>query len=101
MRLKEIRKNVGASPQQLAELLGISVQSYYRYENGQNEPSLPALIKLADYFGVSLDYLCGRNFSAISQVDETDVEILDGIKKLSSQQKERVIGYIACLHGNN
>ena len=32
-----------------------------RYENGEREPSISDLIKIADYFGVSLDYLVGRS----------------------------------------
>ena len=34
---------------------------YYRYEQGERQPTLPVLIALADYFDVSLDYLVGRS----------------------------------------
>lgn len=39
---------------------GISRVSYYRYESGERLPTLDVLIALADYFGVSIDYLVGR-----------------------------------------
>ena len=46
---------------QVAEVLGISQPSYIRYENGKAEPSLENLVKLADLYDVSIDYLCGRS----------------------------------------
>ena len=45
--------------QYLASLLNIKQQSYIRYEYGTGEPSLQTLIKLAQIFGVTTDYLLG------------------------------------------
>ncbi len=45
---------------QIAKYLHITQPSYIRYENGTAEPSIDTLIRLADLFDVSLDYLCGR-----------------------------------------
>ena len=44
----------------IAEENNIPLRTYQRYEYGEREPSLSTLIKLADYFNVSLDYLAGR-----------------------------------------
>ncbi len=44
----------------MAEHLGITTRAYQMYENGTNGPGVDNLIKLADYFDVSLDYLVGR-----------------------------------------
>ena len=44
----------------MAEKLGISQPSYIRYENGSSEPSQENLVKIADIFDVSVDYLLGR-----------------------------------------
>ena len=59
--LVEQRKLNHLTQRQVAEYLGISQPSYIRYENGKSEPTIPNLIKLADLFDVSIDYLCGRN----------------------------------------
>ena len=48
--------------QELAEALNVSQQSISRYENGKHYPDLPALIEIADYFDVPLDYLVGRTW---------------------------------------
>lgn len=60
MRLKELRKAKGLTQHQLANELGISQQAYARYEKGDREPKISTLIKLADYFDVSVDYLIGH-----------------------------------------
>lgn len=59
-KLKEMRKMCGLTQQKVAEKLGISQPSYIRYENGTAEPTLENLVKLADLFDVSVDYLLGR-----------------------------------------
>lgn len=59
-RLIEQRKLNKLTQRQLANILNISQPSYIRYENGTAEPNLTNLVKLADYFDVSVDYLLGR-----------------------------------------
>lgn len=59
-RLIEQRKLNRLTQRQMAEYLQIAQPSYIRYENGSAEPSLENLVKLADYFDVSVDYLLGR-----------------------------------------
>ena len=58
--LLSLRKKAGLSQKDLAEKLGFSYHSYRRYESGETEPTLSALVRIADYFAVSLDYLTGR-----------------------------------------
>lgn len=58
--LKELRAKKGISQQGLAEAIGISQQSVNKYENHKIEPDIATLIKIADYFDVTLDYLVGR-----------------------------------------
>ncbi|MBQ8229801.1 MAG: helix-turn-helix transcriptional regulator [Clostridia bacterium] len=59
-RLIEQRKLNKVTQRQLAEYLQITQPSYIRYENGSAEPNLDKLVKIADYFDVSVDYLLGR-----------------------------------------
>lgn len=58
--LIELRKLNRLTQRDVARHLGISQPSYTRYENGKSEPTIENLIKLADLFDVSIDYLCGR-----------------------------------------
>lgn len=62
-RLKELRKKHKISQLKLALDLNMNQNSISRYENGEREADYETLIKFADYFGVSLDYLLGRTDS--------------------------------------
>ena len=57
----ELRKANKYTQKQVAEVLNITQPSYIRYENGKAEPSLENLVKLADLYDVSIDFLCGRS----------------------------------------
>lgn len=60
MRLKEIRKSKGISQLKLAMDLNTSQNTISRYETGEREPGIAELIKISDYFNISVDYLLNR-----------------------------------------
>ena len=60
-RLKELRKRRNISQLKLALDLNMNQNSISRYENMEREADYKTLIKFADYFGVSIDYLLGRD----------------------------------------
>ena len=60
-RLRDLRENHDKTQQDIADILGTSQTMYARYERGANELPLRHLLKLADYYGVSADYLLGRS----------------------------------------
>ena len=60
MRLKMLREKKGISQLKLALDLGLNQNSISRYESGIREADYKTLIKFADYFNVSLDYLLER-----------------------------------------
>ena len=60
MRLKELRTKKGISQLRLATELNTTQNTISRYETGEREPGIDELIKIADYFNVSVDYLIGR-----------------------------------------
>lgn len=59
-RLKKLRKDKKLTQTEVAAALNITVRQYQRYESGEQTTTLDNLIALADFFDVSLDYLCGR-----------------------------------------
>ena len=60
MRLREIRKEKGISQLKLAMELNTNQNTISRYETGDREPGINELIRIADYFNVSIDYLLER-----------------------------------------
>lgn len=60
-RLRELRLQRGMTQTQVGDLIGVSCVTVGRYEAGEREPSNAKISALADYFGVSIDYLIGRD----------------------------------------
>ncbi len=59
-RLVELQQKHNLLKKDIANAVGVSIMGYYRYEHGEREPSSSVLIKLAELFDVSIDYLVGR-----------------------------------------
>ena len=59
-RLCALRKERKLSRKDVSERLEIAERTYQRYENAEREPTASVLIKMADFYGVTIDYLVGR-----------------------------------------
>ena len=59
-RLRDLREDADLNQTDIAEYLGIQQTAYSRYERGMRTIPLEHLIRLADFYNVSLDYLVGR-----------------------------------------
>ncbi|MEE3395471.1 MAG: helix-turn-helix transcriptional regulator [Candidatus Onthomonas sp.] len=59
-RLRQCRKEAGLTQWQVAVYCDITEKAYQNYELMTREPKLEILVKIADWYGVSLDYLTGR-----------------------------------------
>ena len=60
-RMKQCRKEMGYTQGQVAIYCDITEKAYQNYELMTREPKLDILVRIADLYGVSLDYLVGRN----------------------------------------
>ena len=58
--IRKLRTDMGYTQKQVAEILGVSQNTYSQYEIGILNYPVDALVKLADFYGVSVDYLLGR-----------------------------------------
>lgn len=59
-RIRDLREDNDKTQQEVADYLSTSQTMYARYERGANEMPIRHLIKLADFYGVSTDYILGR-----------------------------------------
>lgn len=73
--LLQLRKSKKLSQQAVADLLGISATAYQNYEYGKTELNYTGLRKLADFYGVSTDYLLGREKPKPKKITPTDAEL--------------------------
>ena len=92
LRIKQLREEKGISQLEFAKRINLTQQSVSAYEKGIREPSLDILKAIADFFGVSTDYLLGksdvRNPEEVEvDMDEVDVAFASGIKGLNETNK--------------
>ncbi len=59
-RIRDLREEKNMTQKQIAELLGMSQTGYSKYETGENDIPTAVLIKLADFYNISIDYMLGR-----------------------------------------
>ena len=90
-RLSELRDDHKLSQKQLAEQLGVTVQTISEYENNKMCPSLEKAKRLAIIFDVSLDYLCGLTDELISYKRENCITLP---KNQSVTAKNEILHFI-------
>ncbi len=59
-RIRELREDRELTQKQIAQILGMSQTGYSKYETGENDIPTSVLVKLADFYQTSVDYLLGR-----------------------------------------
>lgn len=98
--LRTLRKALKQTQTDIATYLGITVSAYGNYELGQREPDISTLNKLADYFGVTVDYLLGRPDT--TQTPDPDLQRLLSVwHSLSDTAKMRLLAYADGLKDND
>lgn len=88
-RIRELRENAGLRQIDVANVTGIDQKTLSNYETEKTNPDSYALIRLADFFNVSIDYLVGRIDDTFSSEERREIskkidsikKELDGIKK--------------------
>lgn len=83
-RISQLRQAMGISMKEAARRLGLPYTTYVGYEKGTREPATDTLLSLADFFGVSLEYLLGREPQSI------------GLLPMPKLRQLPMLGTIAC-----
>lgn len=95
-RLKELRLNNGLKQSDLLKKFNLSSARYSQYENDKRVPDYELLIKFADFYNVSIDYLLGRtNVIKPENIDEDD--LLSKINTADSETKASVEQFLNYL----
>jgi HTH-type transcriptional regulator, competence development regulator len=87
-RLKSLRLQKKLTHQDMANFLGITRQGYSKYENGQSQPDIETINKLAQFFNVTTDYLLGRTDNPIPPEKDDIPEELNTLAKINQLIKE-------------
>lgn len=91
-RIKLLREEKNIKQDELAKILSISPSAVGMYERDEREPNDEITLKLAEYFGVSTDYLLGKSDIRNPEetkinIDEAEVSFLTGVKGLNETNK--------------
>lgn len=82
-RLKELRRKVGKSQEEIARMIGISRARYSHYENNYVEPDIQLIKKLAAIYNVSTDYLLGFDAKQLEgeQLDDEFISFVQDLER--------------------
>ena len=103
-KLKELREKNGKTQLDISKFLGVTYQTIYKYEKDIAVPPADAIVKLAEYFNVSTDYLLGR--TNIPNIDEP-VAIAASTKnridlsEVDDEDKEAIMRFIEMAKNKN
>lgn len=94
-RLKLLREERGLFQKDIATLLNVSIPAVNQYESGKRDMSTETVVKLAEYFGVSTDYLLGKSDNRNSDIPVSKIPILGTVKAgYDWLAEENIIDYI-------
>ena len=97
--MKDLRLQFGKSQSEIAKVADVSQSNYSKYELGKLVPDMNVLIKLANYYQVSLDYLCERPFNNnLGYIPEDKRELVKQIIELDKEKSIYVRGVIDTLN---
>ncbi len=95
-RIRDLREDMDLRQIDLANATGIDQKTISNYETGKTNPDSFAIIKLADFFNVSADYLIGRNYndksdnsnrSILRKIEEIQLNLSELALKIEKQYK--------------
>ncbi|MBO5102940.1 MAG: helix-turn-helix transcriptional regulator [Clostridia bacterium] len=100
LKFKYLREQAGLTQTELAQRINIPRINYNKYELETVSPTIKTLIQIADYYGVSLDYLCEhetQNKLELGYLDEQSKTLIKLIQELNDKNKTQAIAYVSGL----
>lgn len=93
-KLKGLRTLKGLQQQDVAEDLGLHKNTYHHYESGRSEPPFEVLIKIAEYYNISIDELIGlsQRENCICNLTKDELELIKYYRQCDSGAKGRLLG---------
>lgn len=98
-RIKELRLQRGIMQKDLSEFLNVAQNTVSYWEKGTYQPDNEMLARIADFFGVTIDYLVGRTSSPElsvldSELSEVDFALYGEVKDLTDEEKEKILEFV-------
>ncbi len=92
LQLRALRERCGITVKQLSEAIGVSPTTISRYETGQRQADYETLLRLREYFGVTIDCLLGKTtpIEYADKSDASDTTFYEEYNELTEEQKAAV-----------
>lgn len=94
-RLRDLREDSDKTQKEVADFLGIVQVQYHRYETGKREIPYHMVIKLAEFYNVSLDYISGLTNDKMgltkSSLNEKETKLIKFFRELNDFQQGRLL----------
>lgn len=99
MRLRQLRESSGLNQKDFATSIGIKYTTYNGYETGKHKPNSDVLVMIADKYGVTVDYLLGKNVKPTPVPESGGISparqaLLDSVKDLDDESAKAVLEII-------
>ena len=92
-RLRDLKEDSDKTQKEIAEVIGVSINHYGKYERGETDLPLEKAITLAKYYGVSLDYLAGRTDiknGMNAEISDEGFQLVNKYESLSERNKGKL-----------
>ncbi|HIU06187.1 MAG TPA: helix-turn-helix transcriptional regulator [Candidatus Onthoplasma faecigallinarum] len=98
-KLRELRQKRKLTQEDMSKILNLGSTTYKNYENNITEPNIETLIKLANFYNVSLDELVGREADTINlkYLDENEAYLIRKILKMNDLELAKTRAYVTGL----
>ena len=96
-KLRNLRIKTKRTLTEQSRMLKVSMNSIYRWEHDITVPRRQMLLKMADYYGVPLDWLLSETASA-SLVNDIELTLLGMFRQLSDNSRYKILGYVERMY---
>ena len=97
MKLKELRLKMNLKQKEIAGVIGSTVGAYSKYEVGDRKPSIEVLCRIADYYGVSVDYLIGRTADTMDSLSESEKTLVERYRSSDRFVQESTLEFMEIM----
>ena len=94
MNIKDIRTRKNLTQADVANALGVSSVVYSRYETGSRQPSTEVLMQMADIFGVTVDYLLGRQDVEDSTLSSFELQLISASRNADERARQDALNVL-------
>lgn len=95
-KIKELRQQKGITQVKLSKIIGVSRSAISMYEINASQPDYDIISKIADYFGVSVDYLLGRENKS-TDLSQDERQLLTYFKQCDVIDQARILAYAEAI----